>query len=81
MYTPLACYHLIGAASPADERSSIGARALTGERYRGHVFWDTEIFAWPPSRPKPRARSSAVTTRPRGPPRCSATGPASGSSA
>jgi kojibiose phosphorylase len=43
-----ACYHLIGAASPDDERSSIGARALTGERYRGHVFWDTEIFAWPP---------------------------------
>lgn len=43
-----ACYHLIGAANPDDERSSIGARALTGERYRGHVFWDTEIFAWPP---------------------------------
>lgn len=43
-----AIYHLIGAASPDDERASIGARALTGERYRGHVFWDTEIFAWPP---------------------------------
>lgn len=43
-----ACYHLIGAHNPDDERSSIGARALTGERYRGHVFWDTEIFAWPP---------------------------------
>lgn len=42
-----ACYHLIGAANPDDERSSIGARALTGERYRGHIFWDTEIFAWP----------------------------------
>lgn len=42
-----AIYHLIGAANPHDERSSIGARALTGERYRGHVFWDTEIFAWP----------------------------------
>ncbi|GAB4443766.1 MAG: glycoside hydrolase family 65 protein [Chloroflexi bacterium OHK40] len=42
-----ACYHLVGAASPDDERSSIGARALTGERYRGHVFWDTEIFVWP----------------------------------
>jgi kojibiose phosphorylase len=42
-----ALYHLIGAANPADERSSIGARALTGERYRGHVFWDTEIFVWP----------------------------------
>jgi len=43
-----AIYHLAGAAAPDDERSSIGARALTGERYRGHVFWDTEIFAWPP---------------------------------
>ncbi len=42
-----ALYHLIGAANPDDERSSIGARALTGERYRGHVFWDTEIFVWP----------------------------------
>ncbi|NJN16840.1 MAG: glycoside hydrolase family 65 protein [Oscillochloris sp.] len=42
-----AIYHLIGAANPADDHSSIGARALTGERYRGHVFWDTEIFVWP----------------------------------
>lgn len=42
-----ALYHLIGAANPADERASVGARALTGERYRGHVFWDTEIFVWP----------------------------------
>lgn len=42
-----ALYHLIGAANPADEHSSIGARALTGERYRGHVFWDTEVFVWP----------------------------------
>ncbi|MBK9709944.1 MAG: glycoside hydrolase family 65 protein [Kouleothrix sp.] len=41
-----ALYHLIGAAHP-DERASIGARSLTGERYRGHVFWDTETFAWP----------------------------------
>jgi kojibiose phosphorylase len=42
-----ALYHLIGAAHADDERASIGARSLTGERYRGHVFWDTEIFAWP----------------------------------
>ncbi len=41
-----ALYHLIGAAHP-DERASIGARALTGERYRGHIFWDTETFVWP----------------------------------
>lgn len=43
-----ALYHLIGAANPEDERSSVGARSLTGERYRGHVFWDTETFVWPP---------------------------------
>ncbi|HEX9374324.1 MAG TPA: glycosyl hydrolase family 65 protein [Roseiflexaceae bacterium] len=41
-----ALYHLSGAAHP-DERVSVGARALTGERYRGHVFWDNETFVWP----------------------------------
>lgn len=42
-----AIYHLIGAANPGDDRASVGARSLTGERYRGHVFWDTETFVWP----------------------------------
>jgi trehalose/maltose hydrolase-like predicted phosphorylase len=42
-----AAYHLNSAANPADERVSIGARALTGDDYRGHVFWDTEIFLIP----------------------------------
>jgi trehalose/maltose hydrolase-like predicted phosphorylase len=42
-----AVYQLNGAANPADERVSIGARALTGEDYHGHVFWDTEIFLLP----------------------------------
>jgi trehalose/maltose hydrolase-like predicted phosphorylase len=42
-----ACYHLIGAVNPEDDRVSIGARALTGEAYKGHVFWDTEIFMLP----------------------------------
>lgn len=41
------CYHLIGAANPDDERVSIGARALTGSAYKGHVFWDTEIYMLP----------------------------------
>ena len=41
-----ALYHLT-AANPEDERVSIGARALTGDAYRGHVFWDTEIFMLP----------------------------------
>jgi len=42
-----ALYHLNGAANPDDERVSIAARALTGGGYRGHVFWDTEIFLLP----------------------------------
>ena len=42
-----AIYHLNGAANPADERVSIGARALTGDAYLGHVFWDTEIYVLP----------------------------------
>jgi trehalose/maltose hydrolase-like predicted phosphorylase len=42
-----AIYHLSSAANPADERVSIGARALTGDDYHGHVFWDTEIFLLP----------------------------------
>ncbi|MDQ2859279.1 MAG: glycoside hydrolase family 65 protein [Pseudomonadota bacterium] len=42
-----ALYHLNGAANPADDHVSIAARALTGADYRGHVFWDTEIFLLP----------------------------------
>jgi kojibiose phosphorylase len=42
-----AAYHLIAAANPADEHVSIGARGLTGEAYRGHVLWDTEIYMLP----------------------------------
>ena len=42
-----AIYHLNSAANPGDERVSIGARALTGDDYHGHVFWDTEIFLLP----------------------------------
>jgi alpha,alpha-trehalose phosphorylase len=39
-------YHLRLPAD-GDERVSIGARALTGRAYEGHVFWDTEIFMLP----------------------------------
>jgi trehalose/maltose hydrolase-like predicted phosphorylase len=42
-----AAYHLISAANPEDGRVSIGARALTGAAYKGHVFWDTEIYMLP----------------------------------
>src|SRR5262249_48539673 len=42
-----AVYHLVSAANPQDERVSIGARGLTGSAYKGHVFWDTDIFMLP----------------------------------
>lgn len=42
-----ALYHLNSAANPSDDRVSVGARALTGDDYLGHVFWDTEIFLLP----------------------------------
>ncbi len=42
-----AAYHLIAAVNPEDEHVSIGARGLTGEAYKGHVFWDTELFMLP----------------------------------
>jgi trehalose/maltose hydrolase-like predicted phosphorylase len=42
-----AIYHLTAAANPEDERVSIGARALTGDAYLGHVFWDTETYLLP----------------------------------
>jgi trehalose/maltose hydrolase-like predicted phosphorylase len=42
-----ASYHLVSAANPDDERVSVGARALTGQAYKGHVFWDTEIYLLP----------------------------------
>jgi len=40
-------YHMLICANEDDGFSSIGARTLSGEGYRGHVFWDTEIFLLP----------------------------------
>lgn len=40
-------YHLLIAANPNDPKVNIGAKSLSGEGYRGHVFWDTEIFLLP----------------------------------
>jgi len=33
--------------TPNDDRMSIGAKGITGEGYKGHSFWDTEIFMMP----------------------------------
>ena len=40
-------YHLLITANPDDPTVNIGAKSLSGEGYRGHVFWDTEIFMLP----------------------------------
>ncbi len=42
-----ALYHLISAGDPESDAASVGARAMTGPGYRGHVFWDTEVFVLP----------------------------------
>jgi len=40
-------FHLLAAAPRHDDRASIPAKTLSGFGYRGHVFWDTDIFAVP----------------------------------
>jgi kojibiose phosphorylase len=40
-------YHLLISASPKRDGVSIGAKTLTGEGYRGHIFWDTELYILP----------------------------------
>lgn len=42
-----AIYQLLIAAPRHDDQVSIGAKTLSGYGYRGHVFWDTEIFMLP----------------------------------
>jgi trehalose/maltose hydrolase-like predicted phosphorylase len=40
-------YHLVIAGPRDDDRVSIGAKALSGPGYWGHVFWDTDAFILP----------------------------------
>lgn len=40
-------YHIAGMTPWHTNESSIAAKGLTGEGYKGHVFWDTEIFLFP----------------------------------
>jgi kojibiose phosphorylase len=40
-------YHLLIAAGRWSKDVSVPAKTLSGEGYRGHVFWDTEIFIMP----------------------------------
>jgi trehalose/maltose hydrolase-like predicted phosphorylase len=41
-------YQVIIAAPRHDDDVSIGAKTLSGLGYKGHVFWDTELFMLPP---------------------------------
>jgi trehalose/maltose hydrolase-like predicted phosphorylase len=41
-----ALFHLIASVASSGE-AGVGARGLTGEAYRGHVFWDTDVFVLP----------------------------------
>ncbi|NER35957.1 MAG: beta-phosphoglucomutase [Oscillatoria sp. SIO1A7] len=40
-------FQLLASAPHEDERCSIPAKTLSGFGYRGHVFWDTELFILP----------------------------------
>ncbi|NGX41797.1 MAG: Kojibiose phosphorylase [Chlamydiae bacterium] len=40
-------YHMLICSHFDNGYSSIGARTLSGEGYRGHIFWDAEIFLLP----------------------------------
>lgn len=42
-----ALYHLTVMSPVHDNRMNIGAKGLSGEGYKGHTFWDTEIFMLP----------------------------------
>ena len=42
-----ALYHLAIMAKTDDSRVGIGAKGMSGEGYKGHSFWDTEIFILP----------------------------------
>jgi trehalose/maltose hydrolase-like predicted phosphorylase len=40
-------YHLMAISPPPDQSLSIPARGLSGQVYKGAVFWDTEMFMVP----------------------------------
>jgi hypothetical glycosyl hydrolase len=40
-------YHLFGMTPSYTSEYSVAAKGLTGEGYKGHIFWDAEIFIMP----------------------------------
>ena len=41
-----ALYHLMGSVADSGE-AAVGARGLSGPAYRGHVFWDADVYVLP----------------------------------
>ena len=41
-----ALFHLL-ASAPDEGEAAIGARGLSGRAYRGHVFWDSDVYVLP----------------------------------
>ena len=42
-----AVYHLVSMTPTNSTYATTGAKGLTGEKYKGHAFWDNEIFILP----------------------------------
>lgn len=42
-----ALYHMRRFTPLHDNRFNIEAKGFAGEEYKGHTFWDTEIYIWP----------------------------------
>jgi hypothetical protein len=42
-----ALFHLDASIAPGARQAPLGPRGLSGPSYKGHVFWDTEIFLLP----------------------------------
>lgn len=40
-------YHLLRAHVPGDPRVAVDAKGYAGEAYKGHYFWDTELYLLP----------------------------------
>lgn len=42
-----AIFHMVMMTPGHDNRMNVGAKALSGEGYKGHTFWDSEMFLLP----------------------------------
>jgi trehalose/maltose hydrolase-like predicted phosphorylase len=59
----LGIFHLLASGADEDE-AAIGARGLTGTAYRGHVFWDADVYVLPfLAATNPRAARAALEYR------------------